>query len=432
MTIKAHEISVVAQGRRVPGWKSYSVTQDILQPANSFSMEVKFSREAWDLLDRDVEVQIFLDTTRILTGYIDRREKISSVSQGTLLRISGRDKTGRLVDESAPLLKYGGLNIKQLAELLVGDLFEDGVSLTEGTRNRSILRNVQARQARVVREPLLDPVAQSFRAATGLALPAVPTDAAAQLAGSRVVPRPPLVDPGIFQGRRVPKKVPPGASRWQILEEILTEARLMAWSSADGRKLIIGTPNYEQEIQFLFLEAGQRTGQSDKTNCAITVVQDVAEMYSAYIAVGASKGNSSNYGRNVVRNRSQVYDNPENRSDGTGVNFRRRKFLIISDDSIKDPQDALQRAELEKLQRESNFWECVVRTSGHSQLYAGEEPTIFAVDTMARVMDGDTGLGFEQGLPKDWLITQVTFTESAGAKTETELRMVPKGTLLSL
>lgn len=430
MTVKPHEVSIVSQGKRVPGWKSYTVTQDVLQPANDFTLEVKFDRDVWKLLDRDVDVQIFLDSTRILSGFLGRREKVPSVNGGTNIRISGRDKTGRLVDESAPLLRYGGLRIKELAASLVGDLFEDGVEL-KNTKNRSILRNVKARQAKVITEPLAG--TDSYIPLAGYPLPTVPpfiVQSETRPDLDRFVPRPPIIDPGIFKGRQAPKKVPPGASRWQVLEEILSEARLMAWSSPDGRKLFVGLPAYDQPIQYLFLEPSPDRGDSSFANSAITVIQDVEEMYSAYTAVGAAKGSGSNYGPNVTKNRATVYDNPDNRGDGTGINFRRRKFLLISDDGIKNQRDALERAEREKLEREVNFWEVNVEASGHSQLYGGEEPTLYTVDTIARVMDYDTGLGVDQGLPKDFYITQCQYSLAVGQKTQTRMRMVPVGTLL--
>ncbi len=430
MTVKPHEVHVISQGKRVPGWKGYSITQDVLQPANDWELTVKFDRDVWRLLDRDVDIQIFLDSTRILSGFLGRREKIPSINAGTDIRISGRDKTGRLVDESAPLLRYGGLRIKELAEVLVGDLFEDGVELVN-TRNRTILRNVKARQAKVITEPLEG--TDSYIPLSGYPLPEVPqflVQSGTRVDLDRLVPRPPIVEPGIFKGRQAPKKVPVGASRWQVLEEILSEARLMAWSAPDGRKLFVGLPAYDQPIQYLFLEPGQNSGPRRLANAKISVVQDVEDMYSAYTAVGAAKGNGANYGPNVTKNRATVFDNPENRGDGTGINFRRRKFLLVSDDGIKNQRDALERAEREKLEREVNFWEVSVEASGHSQVYGGEEPTLYTVDTICRVMDYDTGLGVEEGLPKDFYITQCQYNLAVGQKTQTRMKMVPKGTLL--
>ena len=204
----------------------------------------------------------------------------------------------------------------------------------------------------------------------------------------------------------------------------------MAWSSPDGRKLFVGLPAYDQPIQYLFLEPGQNSGNRGFANAKITVTENIEEMYSAYIAVGAAKGNGSNYGPNVTRNRAAVYDNPDNRIDGTGVNFRTPKLLLITDDGIKNQRDALEVAEREKLQREASHWEVEVEASGHSQLYGGEEPTLYTVDTIARVMDYDTGIGVEDGLPKDFYITQCTYAMAVNQKTITRMKMVPKGTLL--
>ncbi len=425
--IKAHEISVVSDGKRVPGWKSYSITQDVLQPANAFSLDLQFNREVYDLLAEDAPVEVFLDDTRILSGFVGRREKIGG--EPTLLRVTGRDKTGRLVDESARLFRYGGLKLQGLVERLVGDLFEDGVVLVN-TDNRNVLRSVRARKSITIQEPVLNAAAGTFRSLPGLFGIAAPT-AQAVIAGlPRVIKRPPIVTPGIFKGRQAPKKVPPGSTIWQVLEEMLAEARLMAWSSGDGRTLFVGTPAYDQGIQYLFLEAGATTGPREKTNAKITIVRDVEEMYSTYSAVGASKGNGPNYAGSVTKNEGRVFDNPENTRDGTGINFRRRKFLMVTDDGIKNQRQALERAEREKLEREAGHWECLVEVAGHSQIYAGEEPTLYAVDTIARVMDYDTGVGVEPGLPKEWYVTQVQFNRTVDSPTITRLRLVPSGTLL--
>ena len=64
----------------------------------------------------------------------------------------------------------------------------------------------------------------------------------------------------------------------------------MAWSTADGRELFIGLPNYEQEPQYYFFEAATNSDNRDSTNCRISVRESIAERYSKITAVGASKG----------------------------------------------------------------------------------------------------------------------------------------------
>ncbi len=422
MSLPSHEISVIAARRRVPGWKEYTISVDLLETADQFSMTVQFTRDAWDLLPPDQDVAVFIDSTRILTGFVDDRNKTSDPGSGTNIELQGRDKTGRLIDESAPLFRFGGLRIKELAEKIIGigidsDPLFERVTLVN-TRNRSLLRDVRARQARTVREPA-DPASQAFRFAANIPRFAVGLRAARP----RTVAVPPLIDPGIFQGRAAPKKVSPGSSRWAVLEKFIREARLIAWSTADGRELFVGLPNYEQEAQYYFFEAATDSDNRDQTNAKITVKHTVADRYSKITAVGASKGTRSNYGSNVTKNRGVARNNPDT-PDGTGIAFLRRKALIITDDSIKNPRDALERAEREMLERDANALEVIVDVPGHSQLYAGETPTVYAVDTIARVEDEDTGL---RG---DMYVTAVEFTRSRDAGTRTTLRLVPRGTLL--
>lgn len=456
--IKSHEVSVVVGRVRLPGWKDYSISVDMLQPADGFSMAVQFTPERWRLLHTDARVDVFIDSTRILAGFVDIRKKKSGRGEGTMIQITGRDKTGRLVDESAPLFRYGGLRLKSLAEKIVGitddddPIFERVVLVN--TRNRSLLRNSRARQARAVREPLQNAALGLFASAArplGLFAPAAvlastARDPRANQARTRLisasaavlgvlpaaagalerVERPPKIEPGIFNGRSAPKKVQPGDTRWAVLEEFLREARLIAWSTGDGKDLFVGLPNYEQEPQWFFFEAGSQSDNRDGTNCTIEVVESVADRYSKITCVGAAKATRSNYGKNVTKNRATVFDNPDNTRDGTGLAFTRRKALLITDDSIRNPRDALERAEREQLERDAGGLEIVVDAPGHSQLFSGEEPAIFAVDTIATINDEDTQIRGE------FLVTSCDFTQSRQEGTRTRMRMVPKGTLLQL
>jgi prophage tail gpP-like protein len=470
--VHRHRVSVVAGGKVVPGWKSYTVSVDMLQPADAFDLSVRFTREAWDLLSPDTEVGIFVDSTRILTGYIGTRSKVPSDS-GTMLQITGRDKTGRLVDESAALFKYGGLYLKQLAEKIVGISTDDDplferVTL-RNTKNRSLLRNVKEQKIRVNLDPLADPFVGAFRAGAGVVGVTIPDVKAghialdvleretvdldpiidpiaygareaaalvgvqipaykggAQFPGANYVKKRPIITPGIFKGRSGPKKVQPGQSRWAVLEEFLREARLLAWSTADGTALFIGLPTYDQGASFDFFEASgeEKTQDRAKTNCRISIIENVEEMYSLYLACGAAKGSGSNYGPNVTKKIGRARNNPR-RKDGLGVSFKRPKTLLITDDGIRSQRDAQERAEREQLQREAGHFEVEIDTVGHGQIYDGNGPMIYAVDTICKVTDQDTG--FEGAC----LITALEFSGDDKG-TRTQVRAVPKGTLLSL
>ena len=470
--IHRHRVSVVAGGKVVPGWKSYNVSVDMLQPADAFSLSVRFSSAAWDLLAPDTEVAIYIDSTRILTGFIGARTKVPGEG-GTMLEISGRDKTGRLVDESAALFAYGGLYLKDLAELIcdigTDSAFEplfERVTLSN-TKNRSLLRNVRRQKIRVNLDPVVDPVVGAFRAGAGVIGVTIPEVQAgtieldaieretvdldpiidpiaygareaaalvgvtlpkyrggAEFKGLKYVKKPPIIKPGIFKGRSGPKRVQPGQSRWSVLEEFLIEARLIAWSTADGKELVIGLPTYNQDASFEFYEAGVESEERERTNCRIRVTENVEEMYSLYLACGAAKGSGANYGPNVTKYFGSARDNPQSR-DGIGVSFKRPKTLLISDDGIKSQRDADERAERQKIEREAGRLELEIQTVGHGQIYDGQKPVIFAVDTICKVTDEDTGTSGA------FLVTAVDF-QGDESGTKTTLQVVPKGTLLSL
>jgi prophage tail gpP-like protein len=419
MTVNAHKVSVIAQGKLVPGWKSYNISTDILQPADAFSLEVQFTQEAWQLLRTDEEVSIFIDNARILTGYIGTREKVPGDS-GTMLRISGRDKVGRLVDESSELFSYGGLHLKELAELIcdIGTpvaLFEK-VTLVNDQRNLSLARSVKKRKPRFVREPW-NLKENKFR-------PLSAFQCTEHNPSGQLFERPPIIEPGIFKGRARKKRVQVGQTRWAVLEEFIKEARLLAWSTADGKELFIGLPAYDQTPEYSFFEAAAESGNRTATNCSITVRQTVEEMYALYVACGAAKGKGVNYGPNVIKNQGRARDYFDT-DDGTGNRFLRPKTLLISDDGVRSQRDATERAEREQLQREAAHLEIVVSCVGHSQIFAKDEPVVFAVDKMCKVHDEDTGT------KGDFYITAVDY-HASGSGTRTEIRLVPHGTLLSL
>lgn len=405
--ILQHEISVVVARQLIPGWTNYQISSDMLKPADAFTLSVRFAREAWELLALDQLVTVFVDRVPVVTGFIDERRKTSS-SGGTTIEITGRDKTGRLVDESCPEFKYGGMYLTDLAEKIVG-LTDDADPLFKkvtlvNTRNRSLLRDVRRPQAKAVREPVVNATTGTFRT--------VERD------------RPLRIDPGIFRGRAAPRRVQPGESRWRVLEEFVSEARLIAWSSADGEELFIGLPNYDQACQYWFHEAAGESRARAESNCEITVAESAAERYSMVTCVGA--GGEDDYGENVTRRRATVYDNPENKIDGTGRTFGRRKALVMTDDSVRSARDVLERAEREQLEREATALDIEVTAPGHGQRWRGDEPTLFAIDTMARVEDEDTGtLG-------DFLVVSCEYSGGAGQPTQTRMRLVPRGTLLSL
>jgi prophage tail gpP-like protein len=378
---KEHVVSILVGRTLIENWTDYSIESSMLEPADGFNMSLGGgNRKIFETVAPDAPVQVLIDDTPILTGFIDDR-KFSVDRQGTKLTINGRDKGGRLTDESAPLLSFNGLGIEDLARAVVGDWFPE-VSLSNAT-NRRLVRGKGARLAKVSKEPAID------------------------------------------KSKRAPKKVEPGETRWQVMAHFLEEADLLAWSSANGRQFIVGLPNYEQEPQFRFFLPKEGSDWAAEGNVeSIEIDDSVGERYSMIVACGAGKGDTSNYSARVTKRRGEAKNNP-NDPNGVGVDFTARKCLLVSDDDVRDEKLATTRALREMAERDSGGRRISVTVKGHAQSRDGKTPALYCFDTVAVVEVEELGILIPT------LITGVSFEHSRDGERAT-IEMVPKGTVLRL
>jgi len=376
----AHVVSVRIGGTLIENWTNYSISIDLLQPADSFSLAVgNAGKEAYDLCRPDAEVQIILDGNTVLTGYIDKRTRTVSRDSGRTLAISGRDKGGRLVDESAPLVSFGGLGIKQLAEKMVSPWFSE-VILTNASNRRLLRGGSKVPLARVSSEPAID------------------------------------------QSPKPERSVSPGQSRWAVLSHFLEEAELLGWSTADGRSFVVGLPNYNQERQYRFLLPRPQSARANEGNVLDVEEGDgVAERFSRITVVGMSRGRSAD-ARHIAA-RGSVKNGPG--AAGEGLDFVRAKDLIIADDDVRDDKHALSKARREMALRDSAGKTLSITAPGHSQEYLPGRWVVYAPDTMCSYEDEEIGaVGY-------YYITAVSFTRSRGQAT-TQLTLAEKGATLRL
>lgn len=117
-----NKIALRANGQDFSYWQSARVTRGIESIAGSFDLTVtdRWSQDEkpWDIVEEDV-CQILLNGSTVITGFVD--EVSTSYSDNShSLRITGRDRTGQLVDCSADLGKweYWDISLKTLAEKL--------------------------------------------------------------------------------------------------------------------------------------------------------------------------------------------------------------------------------------------------------------------------------------------------------------------------
>lgn len=106
-------ISLRVNGVEYGGWKTARVTRGIEAVSGTFDLAVSErwanQDQAWPILEED-ECAVRLGDEAVITGYVDRRGLSFGAREHTL-SVSGRDKTGDLVDSSAVLDKWEFRNI---------------------------------------------------------------------------------------------------------------------------------------------------------------------------------------------------------------------------------------------------------------------------------------------------------------------------------
>ena len=371
-----HDISVIVDGVQIRAWETYDITVDMTSPADHFTVRMPFQREVWQLCRGDRPIRVLIDDVRVLTGFIDER---LVPEDDEAVEIIGRDRAGRLVDESAPGLNFSGLTMQALVEKVVDPWFTR-VSLSNA-RNRSVLRG-RGRKAKAAGDPVK-----------------------------------------LNTGTKVGTHIEPGQTRWQVIETLCAQAGLLAWSAGDGSELILGQPNYDQEPQFRFFMPAAGSRRTDEaTVLGMGVRERTADRYSRVIVVGSGTGTDVNYGSRVASRYGEAKDNPRT-PDGDGDAFSAPKRLIVprSVSSIAEAQE-LARREMER--RSAHAQGLTVRCAGHGQIVGGSSTTLFAPDTIASVEDERTDT------KGNYLITACTY-RSGRAGEETLMTLVPSGTDLS-
>lgn len=244
------------------------------------------------------------------------------------LSIDGHDRVWRMTLASAPLRRIRNDSIESLAR-----------TLTEGIFGRVVFSNA------------------ANRALYG--------------GSNRKIGR----EPPVFSGaRRDPVKVPLGASLWTALSEILRRAELLAWSSADGHDFVIARPNFSQEPRYRF-----EVREKAASTCAdILVTESIAQRVQTIEVLGSARTPSdspASYGVNAKRSASATDpDYP--------LAITRR--LVEEVHSVEDAR-VLAQATLDELR--SDGFLVTVEAWGH-----GQEGRLYAVDTVADVVDERRGL----------------------------------------
>ncbi len=389
---RKHKVSIVCEGQQIFGWEEYEIACSMIEPSDAFSMTRPWSQAAWSVLRRDARLKVLIDDTQVLDGFIIDRAKHTKA--GTLT-IAGHDRASRVVQESAPAINYNGLDLVQAVTRLLSPWFTKA-TLTD-TRNR------QVRTGKGFKVPIGDE---------------------------------PLIVRKIAQRGAAH----PGQSKWSIIEELLSEAGLIGWSSADGREFFIGRPVTRMAPQYAIRHC--KPGSSiPSTVKDMTYTESNGDRFSLIAVVGNGGGTESDFGESVSTRRAYVTDaerpsGPPTKDfagnsvdfDGTGRDFIYPKRLMMPERAYNSDLEASAAAGREQVRRDFRRTMLSAEMPFHGDWIVPFAPTIYAPNTIAAVWDED----FEPPMDEDFLIYACTFSASRDAGETTRLELVPEGTAIVL
>jgi prophage tail gpP-like protein len=340
-----HIVTAIVEGQQVGGFESGSIESSIITAADKFVLRMPYTKAVDLTFRRDAHITINADGVTLLDGFIDKRKKISSRGMGAKFEVSGRDRVGRLCDESAPAISYDGLTILEAVRRLCSPWFSPDQVVIDNARNRRLRRGKGRRVA-------------------GAAEPVVTINV------------------------RVPRRgqVHAGEKRWHLIHEILSRAGLVGWSSGDGKEFFIGRANQEQAPQYLFVQGGPDS-KLQTTVRNMTWDEDDGDRYSLYLCAGVGGQGDTNYGVNVIDQRGRVFDNPFNKLDGIGRDFIHPKRMFLPERSFDSFADAQRVAQNESFRRDIKRHLMSVEMDTFGQDLGNGEQTIFTYDTIAKVID---------------------------------------------
>jgi prophage tail gpP-like protein len=364
-----HTVAVTIGDQQIQDWTDYEISSSIIEPCDTFQLTRPLSTEAYNLCALDAKVTVSIDGVSVIEGLVDKRTL--SMREGTI-GISGRDKVGRLIQESIPKSGgYDGLNLVEAVKQLASPWFSK-VTLSNA-RNRSLRRG------------------KGSKAPSG-------------------------TEPLVIAGKGKSGRLDPGEMRWQVIEDLCAQAGLLCWSAGDGRELILGKPNYQQETQYHFIHSVD--GSTCKT---LQFDDDISDAYALIEVHGTASGDDAEYGASV-RRVGKARDGTA--SDGTGKLFRLPKRMLLAQQPAKSQAEADRSAVAEMTRRTFRVHTAQVEAAAHGQILGRSSPTLFTPDTIARI----TSKVAEYKHDALWWIHTVKYRANRSGGETTMIDMVPVGT----
>lgn len=326
----------------IEDWKSYEITDHMMQDSSDFTVAVVPTMEMLKFFRRAGQViRIFVDETLQMTGIIDAAP-LSAAADGMMLRLTGRDFGGLLIDGAARMITYNEQTLQKLAQKLVAPW---GDYITE------VITGYGADRYKIAGKKGANKNAQVYR--------------------------------GVSSDTRYKYRTRPGDKVWGVLDSFAKDIASHLWMTADG-KLVIDRPLYIQEtVGKLYVEIDSNANVTD-ANCEIDHPGDIGDRSSEYVVYGQGTPDANSVGKAISDKFSSIGDPSDSfwLEADTAPQSRLEKLNIQQVRNIKDALlvRRVARTQLEKTVVES--YDMTAKVEGHR---IGGDGPIWATDTMVDV-----------------------------------------------
>lgn len=351
------DIALKVNGKAYAGWKSVRVTRGIEAVCGSFDLAVtdRWADQAtpWPIVEED-ECVLTVGGVPIITGYVDKRS-LSYGPEDHTLRVSGRDRTGMLVDCSAVLKswEFHNLPVHVLAQRLA-DPFGIPVTTAPG-------------------------LVASVSIATGKSTGAVSSSGGTGKRGGLGVPKPPAKF-----------TVDPGESAFEVLDRACRMAGVLPVSDGAGGLLITRTGATRAATA---LVEGQNI-------LSASADYDAAARYAKYVVSAQHQGTDQWFGASAAGVKGTASDATVRRT---------ARVLYIRPEAGMTREAANVRAAWEAKVRAARCDTVSVTVQGWTQ----GDGTLWPVNALVQLRSPLLGMNTEM------LITQVTYALDEGGEIAT-------------
>lgn len=139
----SNELELRVNGGIFTGWTAVSIRKSLDTMAAGFELQLTADEDLPDWrIPPGEECQIFMGKDAVLVGYVDDLS-ISYDAGSHALKASGRDRTGDLVDCSAPSKRYASLTLPELAQELAKPY---GITVINQAKGKKFQRSAHSNQ----------------------------------------------------------------------------------------------------------------------------------------------------------------------------------------------------------------------------------------------------------------------------------------------